>query len=42
VTNTAVLGSFTTNTSASGMANAILSCAGTNSGSLASCPQCFQ
>jgi hypothetical protein len=39
--NTTVLGAFTVPTTGSGMANAILSCAGTNTGALASCPQCY-
>jgi hypothetical protein len=40
--NTSVLSAFTTPSTGSGMANAILTCAGSNSGVAASCPQCFQ
>ena len=42
VNNTAVLRPYTTPSTASGMANAILTCAGSNTGSQASCPQCFR
>jgi hypothetical protein len=38
---TTVLGAYTVKTSGSGMANAILKCAGTNTG-VPACPQCFQ
>jgi hypothetical protein len=38
----AVLSPYTVKTSGSGMANAILKCAGTNAGAAASCPVCFQ
>jgi hypothetical protein len=37
-----VLSPFTVKTTASGMANGILKCAGTNAGAGASCPVCFQ
>jgi hypothetical protein len=37
-----VLGALTVKTSGSGMANAILKCAGTNAGAGASCTMCFQ